>query len=98
MIARQSISNLALLLFRQHYHVSDGKVGKREPISRRNLSMVTQAKGVDPRVKRTRKLLQQAFIELFQEKGFAAISIQDITEPTTVTPATSYHHFPDNYA
>src|SRR5207245_2778046 len=98
MIARQSMGNLALLLFRQHYHESDGKFGKREPISRRNFFMVTQAKGVDPRVKRTRKLLQQAFIELFQEKGFAAISIQDITERATVNRATFYAHFPDKYA
>ncbi len=60
--------------------------------------MVTAVKGVDPRVKRTRKLLQQAFLELFQEKGFAAISIQDITERATVNRATFYAHFQDKYA
>src|SRR5712692_2043457 len=98
MIAWQSMGNLALLLFRQHYYESDGKVGKREPISRRNFSMVTQAKGVDPRVKRTRKLLQQALIELLQEKGFASISIQDIAERATVNRATHYAHFTDKYA
>lgn len=59
--------------------------------------MVTAAKNVDPRVKRTRKLLQQAFMELFREKGFASISIQDITERATVNRATFYAHFTDKY-
>ncbi len=60
--------------------------------------MPTVEKSVDPRVKRTRKLLQQAFLELFQEKGFASISIQDITERATVNRATFYAHFSDKYA
>lgn len=59
---------------------------------------MTTAERVDPRVKRTRKLLQQAFLELFQEKGFASITIQDITERATVNRATFYAHFPDKYA
>jgi AcrR family transcriptional regulator len=62
------------------------------------LSRVTTAERVDPRVKRTRKLLQQAFLELLQEKGFASISIQDITQRATVNRATFYAHFPDKYA
>jgi AcrR family transcriptional regulator len=60
--------------------------------------MVTTAEHVDPRVKRTRKLLQQAFLDLFQEKSFASISIQEITERATVNRATFYAHFPDKYA
>src|SRR6266705_956618 len=60
--------------------------------------MITTTERVDPRVKRTRKLLQQAFLELLQEKGFATISIQDITERATVNRATFYAHFPDKYA
>lgn len=59
--------------------------------------MVTAARNIDPRVKRTRKLLQQAFMELFREKGFASISIQDITERATVNRATFYAHFTDKY-
>jgi len=55
-------------------------------------------KSTDPRVKRTRKLLQQAFMELLQEKNFAGISILDITERATVNRATFYAHFPDKYA
>lgn len=49
-------------------------------------------------MKRTRKLLQQAFMELFQEKSFAAINIQDITGRATVNLAIFYAHFSDKYA
>ena len=52
---------------------------------------------VDPRVKRTRPLLQQAFWELMHEKGFSAISIQDIAERATLNRATFYIHFDDKY-
>ncbi|MFL5626870.1 MAG: TetR/AcrR family transcriptional regulator [Ktedonobacteraceae bacterium] len=60
--------------------------------------MVTKVKDVDPRVKRTRQLLQQAFIELLQEKSFQAITVQDITERATVNRATFYAHYADKYA
>ncbi len=59
--------------------------------------MEREGKSVDPRVKRTRKLLQQALIDLLQEQSFASISIQDITERATVNRATFYAHFPDKY-
>jgi len=59
---------------------------KTEPIKR-----------VDPRVNRTRKLLEQAFLELMSEKGFQDITIQDITERATVNRATFYAHFEDKY-
>lgn len=52
----------------------------------------------DPRVKRTRQLLLQAFHELMEEKGFSAMSIQDITARATVNRGTFYAHFPDKYA
>ncbi len=53
---------------------------------------------LDPRVKRTRQLLAQAFIELVKEKGFQAISVQDIAERAGVNRATFYAHFQDKYA
>ncbi len=59
--------------------------------------MATQVKGVDPRVKRTRQLLQQALLELLQEKRFASITVQDIAERATVNRATLYTHFEDKY-
>src|SRR6476469_4339363 len=59
--------------------------------------MALLEKSSDPRVKRTRKLLQQAFMELIMEKEVASISIQDITERATVNRATFYAHFEDKY-
>ncbi len=52
----------------------------------------------DPRVKRTRKLLQQALMDLLQQQNFATINIVDITERATVNRATFYAHFADKYA
>src|SRR5437879_1361690 len=60
--------------------------------------MTLGEKSVDPRVKRTRQLLQRAFLELFVEKDIESISIQEITERATVNRATFYAHFPDKYA
>ncbi len=60
--------------------------------------MTTSTKSVDPRVRRTRQLLQQAIMELLEEKGFSSMTIQDITERATVNRATFYAHFEDKYA
>ncbi|ALP38418.1 hypothetical protein ASL14_21815 [Paenibacillus sp. IHB B 3084] len=51
----------------------------------------------DPRVKKTRQLLKDAFISLVQEKDFEFITIRDITEKATVNRATFYAHFTDKY-
>jgi AcrR family transcriptional regulator len=52
----------------------------------------------DPRVKRTRKLIVEAFFALMAEKSWHAISVQDIAERATVNRATFYTHFEDKYA
>lgn len=52
----------------------------------------------DPRVRRTRKLIVEAFFSLLAEKGFRAVSVQDIAERATVNRATFYLHFEDKYA
>jgi len=52
---------------------------------------------LDPRVKRTRKLLQKAFSDLLAEKGFQSITVADITERAEVNRATFYLHFEDKY-
>jgi AcrR family transcriptional regulator len=52
----------------------------------------------DPRVKRTRKLLQEALVSLLAEKSFPAISVQDIAERATLNRATFYAHFEDKFA
>ena len=53
---------------------------------------------IDPRVKRTRALLEQAFLQVTGEKGFQAASVQDIAERAGVNRATFYAHFADKYA
>ena len=50
----------------------------------------------DPRIRRTRKLLQGALGALMQSKSFDEISVQDITEAATVNRATFYDHYNDN--
>lgn len=52
---------------------------------------------LDPRVRRTRKLLKSAFIELMMEKGFEAMTVQDIAERAEINRATFYAHFADKY-
>ncbi|HNP73023.1 MAG TPA: TetR/AcrR family transcriptional regulator [Kouleothrix sp.] len=51
----------------------------------------------DLRVQRTRKLLREALIDLTTEKGFAALTVQDITERAMVNRATFYRHYEDKY-
>ena len=55
-------------------------------------------KKVDPRIKRTRQLLQQALMDLMREKSFQAITVHDIAERATVNRVTFYAHFEDKYA
>jgi len=58
----------------------------------------TATRKLDPRVKRSRKLLQQALIELMAEKNFRAISVRDIAARATLNRVTFYAHFPDKHA
>ena len=53
---------------------------------------------LDPRVKRTRSLILQAFSSLLAEKGFETISVQDVTDKAQINRATFYAHYPDKYA
>ncbi len=57
-----------------------------------------EEKKLDPRIKRTRQLLQQALIELMAEKSFQTLTVQDITERATVNRVTFYAHFEDKHA
>jgi len=54
-------------------------------------------KAEDLRVRRTRKLLQRAFIELTIEKGFADVTVRDIAERAMVNRSTFYRHYLDKY-
>jgi AcrR family transcriptional regulator len=53
---------------------------------------------LDPRVKRTRQMIEQAFMALVVEKGFQSLSVQDITDRAGINRATFYAHFPDKYS
>jgi AcrR family transcriptional regulator len=56
------------------------------------------SKNVDPRIRRTRLLLQQALEKLLKMKRFEELSIQDIADAATVNRATFYDHYPDKFA
>ena len=47
----------------------------------------------DRRIERTRKLLRGALVSLIQEKGFEALTVQDIIDRANVGRATFYSHF-----
>lgn len=51
----------------------------------------------DLRVQRTRALLQEALFALTVEKGFAAVTIRDITTRAKVNRSTFYRHYLDKY-
>ncbi len=53
---------------------------------------------LDPRIRRTRGLLQDALKRLLEEKEFDKITIQDIAEAATLNRATFYAHYPDKFA
>jgi len=53
---------------------------------------------LDPRIRRTRGLLQDALKRLLEEKEFDKITIHDIAESATLNRATFYAHYPDKFA
>jgi AcrR family transcriptional regulator len=61
-------------------------------------SMVRAPSKVDPRIRRTRQMLFKAFQDLLTEKTFDQISVQDISERSTLNRATFYDHFTDKFA
>src|SRR5262245_26644211 len=53
---------------------------------------------IDPRIKRTRQLIKQAFFELLQKRHYQDITVQDIAETAGINRATFYAHFVDKLA
>jgi len=51
----------------------------------------------DPRVKRSRQLIKDAFTQLILESDFESITVKDITERATINRATFYAHYEDKY-
>ncbi|MBP7693648.1 MAG: TetR/AcrR family transcriptional regulator [Anaerolineales bacterium] len=59
--------------------------------------MLKNSSSPDPRARRTRWLLQEALQTLVRERGFEAITVQDITRQAAVNRATFYLHYEDKY-
>ncbi|MEP7365989.1 MAG: TetR/AcrR family transcriptional regulator [Acidobacteriota bacterium] len=56
------------------------------------------AQPTDPRIRRTRQLLQESLEKLLEVKDFDKISVQDIVEAATINRATFYDHYKDKAA
>lgn len=52
----------------------------------------------DPRIRRTRQLLQDALLQLLGSKPFDDISVQDIADAATLNRATFYDHYTDKFS
>jgi len=52
----------------------------------------------DPRIKRTRHLLQEALRNLLHTRRFDEILVQDVTDAATLNRATFYDHYTDKFA
>lgn len=52
-------------------------------------------KKVDRRILRTRQRLNEAFFEVLEEKGYQAMTVQDITDRAEINRATFYDHYED---
>lgn len=50
-------------------------------------------KPIDRRIQKTRKLLSEALISLIVEKGYEAVTVQDIIDRANVGRSTFYSHF-----
>ena len=49
------------------------------------------------RIRRTKKLLREALIELIEERGFDALTVGEITERAMVSRASFYRNYQDKY-
>jgi AcrR family transcriptional regulator len=59
---------------------------------------LTPTETMDPRIRRTRQLLQDALEKLLSQKDFENISVQDVAETATLNRATFYDHYTDKFA
>ncbi len=93
-----SLNRACAILYKMADVLQSGEVGYLEaridpPVEFRDPEI-----SQDPRIRRTRDLLQQAFGNLLKKKDFDKISVQDITDLATVNRATFYAHYPDKFA
>ena len=59
--------------------------------------MTKDLKKLDPRVVRTQQMFRDALVSLIAEKGFDAITVQDIADRATLNRATFYLHYQDKH-
>ncbi|MEL6151836.1 MAG: TetR/AcrR family transcriptional regulator [Chloroflexota bacterium] len=52
---------------------------------------------MDPRVRRTRRLLMDALLNLLAEKSLQSITVREITQAATLNRATFYLHYTDKF-
>lgn len=52
---------------------------------------------VDLRVRRTRKIVRAAFVELLLEEGFESMTVQKLAERAMINRATFYRHYVDKF-
>ncbi len=71
----------------------DSNVQKRTYL-KRGLTQ-SSVNGVDRRTSRTRKRLSGSLIDLIQEKGFDAITVQEVADRAQVSRSSFYTHFED---
>src|SRR5580765_5151767 len=64
----------------------------------RNLMIEGTLETLDPRIRRTRQLMQQALEKLLEKKEFDEISVQDIADGATINRATFYDHYADKFS
>ncbi len=63
-----------------------------------SLVVTSSSEYVDPRVRRTRQMLEHALEDLLSQKPFDKISVADIADAATLNRATFYAHFLDKFA
>jgi len=55
----------------------------------------SETERIDPRVRRTRKLIEDAFYSLLNERSYSEISVGEIADRATINRATFYAHYDD---
>ena len=69
-------------------HYADGTAGVR---GRAEVTVAIE----DRRVRRTKRLLRDALVSLVLERGYSAVTVEDVTERADVGRATFYTHYTD---
>ena len=74
-----------------------GKKQALQSVARRDGRTAVTSEERDLQARRTRVFIQNALIELTEEKSFDGISVQDISRKALINRATFYRHYRDKY-